>query len=213
MRQLFIDLWETEVESPFPGLTTHAYLYTSQTGNVLFYNTGHLADIEKMADLGGVAWQLLSHRDELGESILLFRERYGTKLGGHIREKAEFAKIRRPDKLFSEPERILDNIDVIPTPGHTPGSCCFWVKSPHGKRYLFTGDTLYLSDTGWKPGLLPFSDPDDLAASLRRLQKLEPNLVCSSAFSGQSGFEDVTGCWADKVDQALWQLSEQVSHV
>lgn len=213
MRQLFIDLWETEVESPFPGLTTHAYLYIRETGNVLFYNTGHLADIEQMADLGGVAWQLLSHRDELGESILLIRDRYGAKLGGHINEQMEFAKICQPDKLFRHHERFLDDIEVIPTPGHTPGSCCFWVHSPHGKTYLFTGDTLYLSDTGWKPGLLPFSEPDDLATSLRLLQKLEPDLACSSAFSGQNGFEDVAGCWPDKVEQAARLLSEQVSEL
>jgi hydroxyacylglutathione hydrolase len=28
MRQVRADLWETNTDSPFPGLTTHAYLWT-----------------------------------------------------------------------------------------------------------------------------------------------------------------------------------------
>ena len=35
MRQIRSDLWETRVDSPFPGLTTHAYLWTGgPDGNV-----------------------------------------------------------------------------------------------------------------------------------------------------------------------------------
>ncbi|MEO9587961.1 MULTISPECIES: hypothetical protein [Marinobacter] len=55
MRQIQTDVWETDVESPFPGLTTHAYLLTRDDGNVLFYNTGHHHEIDRMAELGGVA--------------------------------------------------------------------------------------------------------------------------------------------------------------
>ncbi|WP_151702437.1 hypothetical protein [Nitrincola alkalilacustris] len=49
MRQVQTDLWETEVESPFPGLTTHAYLLIRDEGNVLFYNTGHLHEIDRVS--------------------------------------------------------------------------------------------------------------------------------------------------------------------
>lgn len=87
------DIWETETESPFPGLTTHAYLLTRPDGNVLFYNTGHRHEIEQMAALGGVVFQFLSHRDELGDTINLLHERFGTRLGGHVREQAEFARV------------------------------------------------------------------------------------------------------------------------
>lgn len=208
MRQCCADLWQTEVESPFPGLTTHAYLLTRDSGNVLFYNTSQAEDLDKIADLGGIDWQLLSHRDELGESIVQIRERFGARLGGHINERDEFAKFCQPDKLFSRRETILDNIDVIPTPGHTPGSCCFQLRSPTQQTYLFTGDTLYLSDEGWKPGRLSFSEPDDLAESLALLQTLQPDIVFSSAFSGERGYEKVTGNWSDKVAQAMLLLQD-----
>jgi hydroxyacylglutathione hydrolase len=212
MRQIQPDLWETEVESPFPGLTTHAYLLTRDEGNVLFYNTGHRHEIEAMAELGGVAWQFLSHRDELGETLNLIAERFGARLGGHAAERAEFAHIREPDLLFERRETLLGNIEVIPTPGHSPGSTCFMVQSPQGGRYLFTGDTVYRSsDGGWRPGFIPgHSKPEDrpvLAASLRLLRELEPDLVLGSAFGGDAGFERMRpGDWRRRVDEARDRL-------
>lgn len=206
MKQVLADVWETHVESPFPGLTTHAYLLTRDMGNVLFYNTSQRTDIESMRSLGGVRYQFLSHRDELGDSITQIRKQFDAKLGGHINEQAEFVEICSPDIQFSQRQWILENIELIPTPGHTPGSCCFLVKSGHDRTYLFTGDTLYLTNDGWQPGLLSFSDRDALIESLRLLQTLTPDVAFSSAFSGSSGYQKVTGCWFDKVQLALDKL-------
>lgn len=209
MKQVLPDIWETEVENPAPGLTTHAYLLVRDDGNVLFYNTGHIHEIDRMADLGGVMYQYLSHRDELGESLKMIRERYGARLGGHAREYEDFARICEPDILFDQREMQLGNIEVIPTPGHTPGSTCFLVHSPFGKRYLFTGDTLYLSrDGAWKPGLLPGSDREALAESLELLRGLEPDVVFSSAFAGDAGFQINPADWAGQVGRALDSMSE-----
>ena len=99
-----------------------------------------------MASLGGVARQYLSHRDEVGESLNVIAARYGAELGGHVRELAEFSAVRRPTILFERRETHLGDIEVIPTPDHSPGSTCFLVGSPHGRRYLFTGDTLWLTN-------------------------------------------------------------------
>jgi hydroxyacylglutathione hydrolase len=210
MKQVQPDLWETDTERPAPGLTTHAYLLTRDDGNVLFYNTSHRHDIDRMAELGGVAYQYLSHQDELGDSLKLIRERFGARLGGHLREEAAFAKICRPDILFDKRETHLGNIEIIPTPGHSPGSTCFLVSSPHGKRYLFTGDTLYLGDDGiWKAGFLKgYSDRDTLVESLRLLATLEPDVVLSSAFSGAAGLEETNPqAWRASVENALAALS------
>ncbi len=216
MKQVQPDIWETAVENPTPGLTTHAYLLTRSDGNVLFYNTGRRDEIDKMARLGGVAYQYLSHRDEVGDTLKWIRERFGTKLGGHVREQAEFARILVPDILFDQREIHLGNIEVIPTPGHSPGSTCFFVHSPHGKYYLFTGDTLYLGEGGiWKAGFIPgYTDPNEretLASSLKLLQELEPDIVFSSAFGGDTGFQEMSpGDWLDHVDRALEELLQQV---
>lgn len=206
VKQVLADVWETHVESPFPGLTTHAYLLTRDMGNVLFYNTSRQADIEQMLVLGGVRYQFLSHRDELGDSVLLIRKQFDAQLGGHLNEQAEFAEVCTPDIVFFKRQKLLENVEVIPTPGHTPGSCCFLVHSDHNRTYLFTGDTLYLTDDGWQPGLLPFSDRDALTESLMLLKTLKPDVVFSSAFSGSSGYQKVSGQWQRKVEAALLKL-------
>lgn len=210
MKQVFSDVWETATESPFPGLTTHAYLLTRDDGNVLFYNTSHTDDIDAMTGLGGVAWQFLSHKDELGESLNTIRQRFGTKLGGHIREQKEFERFRTPDILFDQRQTLLGNIEVIPTPGHTPGSTCFLVESASGQRYLFTGDTIYRdADGGWKAGFIAaFSEREPLIATLEKLRQLEPDVVFSSAFAGDAGFEAMApGGWAERVQRALDELN------
>lgn len=211
MKQIQPNLWETEVENPSPGLTTHAYLLTRDDGNVLFYNTGHSHEIDRMAELGGVAYQYLSHQDELGETLKVIRERFGARLGGHIREQTAFARVCPPDVLFDGREIHLGNIEVIPTPGHSPGSTCFLVDSPSGKSYLFTGDTLYLDDDGaWKAGFISgYSDRDALAGSLELLRELDPDVVISSAFRGQAGYQEVgSGDWPGYVDRARGRLLE-----
>ncbi|MBZ2187742.1 MBL fold metallo-hydrolase [Alcanivorax sp. JB21] len=211
MKQLLPDLWQTEVERPAPGLTTQAYFLVRPQGNILFYNTSHAAEIEHMARLGGVQYQLLSHRDELGESLNLFHERFGTVLGGHAREREDFAQYRTPDILFSRRETFreaaLKDIEVIPTPGHSPGSTCFLVTGAAGKRYLFTGDTLYLSRGDiWKPGLLPGSDKAALVDSLKVLQTLAPDAVFSSAFAGPRSYQLAPPDWHGHVETALASL-------
>jgi glyoxylase-like metal-dependent hydrolase (beta-lactamase superfamily II) len=209
MKQILSDLWETAVESPFPGLTTHAYLWTRDNGNVLFYNTSQQADIQQMADLGGVAYQLLSHRDEVGLSIIQIRDAYSALLGGHQAELEAFSEVVQPDIIFEQRQWLFDDLEVIPTPGHTPCSCCFLAKTDEGRTVLFTGDTLYWSDTGLRPGLLPFSDREQLIQSLNLLETVSPDVVCSSAFSGQSGYREIKGDWIEQLSVAKWLLEQQ----
>ncbi len=209
MRQILSDLWETAVESPFPGLTTHAYLWTRDDGNVLFYNTSQQQDIRQMADLGGVACQLLSHRDEVGQSLIQIRDLYAARLGVHQAELEHLAEVCQPDIIFQHRQCLFDDLEVVPTPGHTPGSCCFLASLAEGLTALFSGDTLYWSDAGLRPGLLPFSDRDQLIESLTLLEKVSPDLVCSSAFSGESGFKEVKADWSEQLAIARWLLQQQ----
>lgn len=67
-------------------------------------------------------------------------------------------------KLFPLPEEI-NNLKVIPTPGHTKGSVCFYLES---EKILFSGDTLFSKD---HPGRsdLPTSDPESYKNTLRSL--------------------------------------------
>lgn len=212
MKQVMADLWETRTESPFPGLTVHAYLWTRPGGNVLFYNTGHRQEIEAMSELGGVSWQLLSHRDEKGDSLALIRDRFDATLGVHRAEVASYVDVCSPGLIFENRETLDCGVEIIPTPGHSPGSVCFLVPGANDRRYLFTGDTLYYTGGGtWRAGFIPGvsaqTDRATLADSLVLLKGLDPDLVLSSAFHGDRGYEcTAPGSWQTRVDEALNRL-------
>lgn len=61
-------------------------------------------------------------------------------------------------------------LDVLHTPGHTPGSVCFAVDSGSGRTTLLTGDTLFAGSIGrWDLG---GTSMEDIVASIR--EKLLP---------------------------------------
>lgn len=210
MQAILPDLWETDVERPAPGLTTHAYLLTRPQGNILFYNTSHDSAWPAIEKLGGVRWQLLSHQDEVGQSLQTVHQRFGARLGIHEQERQQAAQFREADLLFSESGEIIEGVNVIYTPGHTPGSVCFQVKGDQGLSYLFTGDTLYRAKGGhWRPGMIEgFSDRAQLQGSLQLLRSLSPDVVISSAFGGDSGYQRLSSRrqWQALLDSALSAL-------
>ncbi|HNS15808.1 MAG TPA: MBL fold metallo-hydrolase, partial [Syntrophorhabdaceae bacterium] len=57
---------------------------------------------------------------------------------------------------------------VIPTPGHSPGSLCLYWKE---KRTLISGDTLFYMGVGRTD--LPGGDAELLAESIKRLAELD----------------------------------------
>lgn len=63
-------------------------------------------------------------------------------------------------------------IQVIHTPGHTSGSCCFYIPE---EGILITGDTLM--GMGFFGGMPQYSQPKAYAASMERLQKLDVERV------------------------------------
>lgn len=85
----------------------------------------------------------------------------------HIR--APLKKVA-PDKLLKEKDKIVfgkEELSVLHTPGHTPGSICLYNKQ---ENRLFSGDTLFARTYGRTD--LPHSNPKQMDASLKRLAKL-----------------------------------------
>lgn len=198
LRQVAADLWETPTDSPFPGLTTHAYLWRrGGAPNILFYSVATDHDLEEIAELGGVGHQYLSHRDEAGPMLAALHERFGTILHASASEAEEVARHRRSDRLFVAEATDANGIHIVPTPGHSPGSTCFVVDGADG-RYLFVGDTLFRTTEGtWSAGYIGgVSDAVALRASLDRLAGIRPDLVVSSAF-GDGGVH--------RVDATSWE--------
>ena len=193
-------------------LNTHAYFLRRPEGNVLFYNTGNEGDLEKIAELGGIQFQLLSHRDESGPSLNRIKDLFGSRLCCSALEAPIIGKDAQVDVTFQAEDHHLDDIDVIHTPGHTEGSICFFYKSPYGKSYLFTGDTIFQSNAKWATLAFPRAGGSEvaLAESLLRLRDLNPDVVMSSAFVGNVSIVEVTGdAWTQAIDDNVRRLLKQ----
>lgn len=82
---------------------------------------------------------------------------------------------KKPDVILKEGS-IVDfggmKLEVIHTPGHTPGSICLYNRE---KGILFTGDTVFADSVGRTD--TPGGDPAELAASLEKLSKLKVNII------------------------------------
>jgi hydroxyacylglutathione hydrolase len=209
MRPIRSDLWETRVDNPYPGLTTHAYLWTGgPQGNVLFYGTQTDAEFDAFESLGGVAHQYLSHRDEAGPMLAHLAERFGAQLHAPARELLEIGQHAHIDVPVASRHVDANGIEVIPTPGHSPGSTCYLVPGVYGKTYLFTGDTIMLGDDDtWVAGHIPpISEAAPLADSLRLLAPLRPDLVISSAFPSDTAVHAPGARWSEYVVQARERL-------
>jgi hydroxyacylglutathione hydrolase len=210
MRQVLADLWETRTDSPFPGLTTHAYLWTRR--NALFYAPATDAEFTKLHELGGVADHYLSHRDEAGPMLAHIADRFGSRLHAPAAELVEIGQHAHIDVPLASRHVDGNDVEVIPTPGHSPGSTCYLVNGAEGS-YLFTGDTLIRNDSGawWAGFIAGYSDAEALASSLRLLGTLDPDVVISSAFQGDSAVHRIEkGRWPEHVAQAREGLSAAV---
>ena len=211
MKQLQEDLWQSTIHS-LGTLNTHAYFLRRPEGNVLFYNTGNDDDLEKIAELGGIQFQLLSHRDESGPSLNRIKDLFSSKLCCSALEAPIVGKDAPVDITFQVEDHHLGDVEIIHTPGHTDGSICFFYKSPYGKSYLFTGDTIFQSDGKWAIFVLPQSGGSEaaLAESLLRLRALHPDIVMSSACVGDVSVVEVTGDeWAQVIDDNVRRLRKE----
>ena len=162
----------TSPPTPLPfaqSLRIRTFLLQRESGNVLLYSTTGLAsDAAAIADRGGIARHYLNHRHE----AMFASEWVTAPLLVHARERDSVARSYPVRATFSKRHTLDDDLEVIPTPGHTPGATAFlWDSGAH--RFLFTGDTIYLRDGEWVAAVLDSSDRDAYVESLELLRGLE----------------------------------------
>lgn len=208
MKQILSDLWQTQAEHPFSGVTTHAYLLTRSDGNILFCNTGVMEELDAIREQGGMVRQYLSHRHEAGRSLVKIKEAFGSKLCCDARDAGAVSSVCPVDVTFKTRETQLGNIEVIPTPGHTAGSACYLYRSPLGKTYLFTGDLIFPDGQTWRTLVFPSDggSASDLKKSLALLRDLKPDVVIPGAYMGRPPVEIYTlseDKWHAIVDGAI----------
>jgi glyoxylase-like metal-dependent hydrolase (beta-lactamase superfamily II) len=150
---------------PFaPSLHARAFLLERKRGNILVYSTTVLeADAAAIDDLGGIARHYLNH----GHEAMFASDGVDAPLFVHENERETVERAYNVRGTFSRRHVFDDDVQVIPTPGHTSGATAYlWDSGGH--RALFTGDTVYLDGGEWVAAVL--EDSSDRAAYLESLE-------------------------------------------
>jgi glyoxylase-like metal-dependent hydrolase (beta-lactamase superfamily II) len=149
----------------------------------------------------------LSHLDEAGPNLARIAARFDRRLHAPAAELEVIAEHGHVDVPLEAVRHVdVNDVEVLPTPGHSPGSTCYLVTGTGGDRYLFTGDTIFPAGDGtWSTFVVPGrGDPAAMRDSVKLLGTVEPDIVISSAFAGPTPIEAVDAArWSEIVDQAL----------
>jgi glyoxylase-like metal-dependent hydrolase (beta-lactamase superfamily II) len=126
------------------------------------YHADHTCGNRKLKKLTGA--QILIHRNDYEELLNIFDPIKIFLLKLSISPK--------PDIIIEDERSMIKvgniNIEIIHTPGHSPGSICFYAENN-----LFTGDTLFVGDSGRTD--LKGGNRKVIGESLRMLMKTLPD--------------------------------------
>ncbi len=169
-------LHASEPESlPFArSMHVRAFLLERERDNILIYTNGAVAQGEH----GGAARQYLNHWHE----AMFAPDRVVAPVFIHEDDRAEAAERLPVRATFSKRHRLDDDFEVIPIPGHTAGATAYlWDNGEH--RFLFTGDSVYLTDGEWMAAVLDSSDRVAYVESLDLMSELEFDVLVPWAAS------------------------------
>ncbi|MEM7130527.1 MAG: MBL fold metallo-hydrolase [Chloroflexota bacterium] len=216
MKQITPDLWQTAQEKQFGTLNVHAYLLKREEGNLLFYNPRSTKEFQQITELGGVHYHYLSHGHEVDPTVSAVRRTFDAQLCCHA-NVARYLNEEAPAHVYFEaPEREIHagTLEVLHTLGHTDNNVCFRYASPHGKTYLFMGDTIYLDNGSWNTLIMESEGGSRhaLAKSLSYLRGFDVDVVICSVAIGESRIVEVTTAeWHSIIDERLAHLRAETS--
>ncbi|BCA55277.1 Metallo-beta-lactamase superfamily hydrolase [Nitrospira sp. KM1] len=107
--------------------------------------------VESFEQRGGIANVFLTHRDDVADA-----ERYARHFGARrIIHRADSSAVPDAEWVIdaADPVMLATGFELIPVPGHTPGSCALL----YDERFLFTGDHLW-----WEPSSRRLGAPHNL---------------------------------------------------
>lgn len=188
MERLFDNLYAVAAErlSFAPAFTGRAFLLRRSVGNILIYSSGRIAEeADALLAQGGIARHYLNHQHQAIPTCNWVSERFGAKLFVPELEMHAIAEVCHVGGTFKRRELPFPDFEVIPIPGHTVGSACF-LWNDGERRYLFTGDTIYLKDDIWTAAVLGSSDRTAYIQSLSLVRELDfdvlvPSMACGAA--------------------------------
>jgi glyoxylase-like metal-dependent hydrolase (beta-lactamase superfamily II) len=180
----------TPAPLPFAkSLHVRSFVVPREHDNLLVYGSPTVMDdAAEIESLGGIAYQYLNHWHEAMFADERIRDELGARVVVHEADRAATAERVTVDATFAERASLGGGFELIPTPGHTPGATAFLWDNDE-RRYLFTGDTIYLTHGEWVAAVLDSSDRDAYVDSLELLKELDFDvLVPWAATSGQPAY-------------------------
>jgi len=188
------------------SLEVNCYLLTTEDAAILidpgFGEDELISRLESLKDMKSKQVLLThGHFDHTGFCPELTK--MGWKIGIHPDDKfllnrvpPDFAELGYRDEVFEPYMTIREGVcfnvgsltlEVVHTPGHSPGSICF---IDFKKRLAFTGDTMFADSIGRSD--LAGGDYDALMQSLKKLSSiLEPDTLVLSGHGGRAKFSTV----------------------
>ena len=171
------------LDTPFDGLLStpssrlpyqhnvllRSYVLQRPGGSVIVYNSPGVSEAAAAIEqLGPPDRMLINHAHE----AMYGRPNLDIDVWIHRADLQEVGKTLQIAGTFDQRQRIGSDIEVIPTPGHTPGTCSFlWNNGEH--RFLFTGDFIWIEDGEWKAVVLNPALRDQYLSSLALVRDLD----------------------------------------
>jgi glyoxylase-like metal-dependent hydrolase (beta-lactamase superfamily II)/ferredoxin len=116
----------------------NSYFLQHTEGNWLIDSPRYLKHLaEAFERMGGLRYIFLTHEDDVADA-----SRYAKRFGAtRIIHRADLAALPEAEWIIDgrQPVSVSKQFQVIPVPGHTPGSMALL----YDDRYLFTGDHLW----------------------------------------------------------------------
>lgn len=171
LQELFPGLYTTEpVPLPFlEGVDLRSYVLKARQGTVIVYNTpGIDTAAAEIHEIGPPTRLLINHYHE---------QMYGqpdldVPVYVHEHDRAGVEQAMPVAGVFTERQKIGDDLEVIPSFSHTPGTTFFlWENGGH--RFLFTGDAIWVEDGVWKAVILDESNRQAFLDTLCLLRDLD----------------------------------------
>lgn len=146
-----------------------SFVLERSEGNIVIFHSGRIDEAtDDIQALGGADRVLMNHEHESLGGQTHFNAPYYI----HQDDKEAVTDTLQVAGTFKDREQLYDDLEVIPAPGHTPGTTLYlWDNGEH--RYLFTGDFLCYEGDEWRTVVLPSSDREQSIKSLEMIRDLD----------------------------------------
>ena len=208
MKQLYPDLWQSEKGSHF-GMSMKTYLLNTSEANIVVYYSDDRDEVAQIKQLGAIDYQFISHHHEFTPTMFENINDFDTTLCVH-ENALKYLKTPVENIItFKESSKNFLNMSVIDTPGYTDNNISLYYQSPHGKNYLFIGDTIYLDNGSWNILVMKHDGGSysKLKESLLKLKELKVDVIMPSVGVGGNFAVEVTQSdWVRIIDALLKRL-------